>query len=155
MRVVLQRVSEASVQVDREVVGAIGRGWLVFLGVAPSDTIENARQLVEKIIGLRLFSDSDGKFNLSLGDVKGEALIVSQFTLYADCSKGRRPSFVDAAPPPHAEAIYTSFVQMFRDRGIPTRTGRFGADMNVQLVNQGPVTIVLELEASPGKVTSQ
>ena len=144
MRAVLQRVSRAKVTVDDEITGEIGKGILVLLGVGSGDTEAEARQLVEKIVNLRIFDDEDGKMNLSLADVEGELLVVSQFTLYGDAVKGRRPSFIDAARPEHAIPLYEKFVAMLRARRIPTETGEFGAAMQVDLVNDGPVTLWLE-----------
>jgi D-aminoacyl-tRNA deacylase len=144
MRAVVQRVSRARVVVDHEVVGEIGRGLLVLLGVAHSDNSEQARWLAEKIVGLRIFADEEGKMNRGLADVDGEALVVSQFTLYGDCQKGRRPSFVDAAPPEIAIPLYEEFLNAVRALGIRTASGRFGAMMQVELVNDGPVTLIVE-----------
>lgn len=144
MRVVLQRVSRAAVRVDGQTVGAIGRGFLVLAGFGPADTEPALAWMAEKVAGLRLFADADGKMNLPLGEVEGALLVISQFTLYGDASKGRRPSFVDAAPPAQAEALYERFVALLRERGLKVETGRFGAMMEVELVNDGPVTLVLE-----------
>ena len=143
MRVVCQRVREARVRVDHEVVGAIGRGWVILLGIGPEDTDQTAASLVDKVAGLRVFDDDAGKMNLAAADVAAEMLVVSQFTLYADTSRGRRPSFVGAAPPTQAEALVERFATLLRERGFKTETGRFGAMMDVELVNDGPVTIVL------------
>jgi D-tyrosyl-tRNA(Tyr) deacylase len=144
MRAVIQRVAQARVVVGEEVVGQIGRGLLVLLGVTHTDQPEHARWLADKVVGLRIFNDADGKMNLGLADVKGEMLIVSQFTLYGDCQKGRRPSFIDAAPPEIAIPLYEAFVNAVRAQGIPTATGRFGAMMQVELVNDGPVTLIVD-----------
>ena len=144
MRVVLQRVSRAAVRIDGQTVGEIGRGFVVLAGFAPADGEPALAWMADKIAGLRLFADADGKMNLPLGDVGGGVLVVSQFTLYGDASKGRRPSFVDAAPPAQAEALYDRFVAMLRERSLPVQTGRFGAMMEVELVNDGPVTLILE-----------
>lgn len=144
MRAVVQRVSRAQVTIDGAVAGAIERGLLILLGITASDTAEQARWLAEKIVGLRIFSDDEGKMNRDLGEAGGAALIVSQFTLYGDCRKGRRPSFVDAAPPPLAIPLYESFIQAVRALGVPVATGRFGADMQVELVNDGPVTLIID-----------
>ena len=144
MRAVLQRVRRARVVVGEEVVGAIERGLLVLLGVAPGDTPEGARWLAEKTAGLRIFADADDKMNLSVADVAGGLLVVSQFTLYGDAVKGRRPSFVDAARPEGAIPLYERFIELLRDRGLPVQTGEFGASMEVELVNDGPVTLWLE-----------
>jgi D-tyrosyl-tRNA(Tyr) deacylase len=144
MRAVLQRVSRASVTVDGAVIGQIGQGLLVLLGVAQTDTAEQARWLAEKIVGLRIFADAEDKMNRSVADVGGGVLVVSQFTLYGDCQKGRRPSFIDAAPPEIAIPLYEEFVNAVKAQGIPVATGRFGAMMQVELVNDGPVTVILE-----------
>jgi D-tyrosyl-tRNA(Tyr) deacylase len=144
MRAVVQRVHHARVVVDGETVGAIGPGLLVLLGVERSDTIERARWLADKILGLRVFNDADGKMNLDVAEVGGAVLVVSQFTLYGDCRKGRRPSFIDAAPPEIAIPLYEAFVDAVKALGIPTATGRFGAMMQVELVNDGPVTLIVD-----------
>ena len=144
MRAVLQRVRRARVVVGDEVVGAIERGLLVLLGVAPDDTPEAASKLADKIAGLRIFADAEDKMNLSVQDVGGSVLVVSQFTLYGDCRKGRRPSFVAAAPPEIAVPLYEGFVNALRALGVPVQTGRFGAMMQVELVNDGPVTLILD-----------
>ena len=144
MKAVLQRGSRASVAVEGETVASIGPGLLVLLGVAQGDSEADARKLARKAAELRIFADAQSKFNLSLLDVGGEALVVSQFTLLADCRRGRRPSFTDAAPPQEAAPLVESYAQALRDLGVPTRTGRFGAMMQVELVNDGPVTIVLD-----------
>lgn len=148
MRAVVQRVKEAEVTVDGEVVGRIGHGLVILLGVGHEDTPKEADRLAEKIANLRIFPDAEGKFNLSLLDVGGEALVVSQFTLYADTKKGRRPSFVDAAPPDAAEPLVAHFASSLADKGIKVKTGRFGALMDVALVNHGPVTIILDTAES-------
>jgi D-tyrosyl-tRNA(Tyr) deacylase len=144
MRVVLQRVSRARVLVDGEVVGAIDRGLLILLGVAVGDTAEDAHKLADKVVGLRIFPDAEGKMNLGLADVNGAVLVVSQFTLYGDCRKGRRPSFVEAAPPDLAIPMYEAFVAAVRANGVLAATGRFGAMMQVELVNEGPVTLIID-----------
>jgi D-tyrosyl-tRNA(Tyr) deacylase len=144
MRALLQRVSEAKVTVDGEIVGAIGRGVVVLVGVAHGDTEAEADWLARKIAGLRIFEDDEGKMNVGLLDVGGEALVVSQFTLYADASKGRRPSFVDAAPPEVAEPLVAYFAAALRQRRVPVQEGVFGAMMMVEIHNDGPVTIMLE-----------
>jgi D-tyrosyl-tRNA(Tyr) deacylase len=143
MRAVLQRVSHARVVIDGVVVGEIQRGLLVLLGVTQSDTVEQARWLAEKVVSLRIFNDADDKMNLGVADVGGGVLVVSQFTLYGDCRKGRRPSFIDAARPETAIPLYEAFVNAVRALGIPTATGRFGAMMQVELVNDGPVTLIV------------
>lgn len=144
MRAVVQRVSRASVTVDGKVVGAIDKGFLVLLGVGTGDTREDVSYLSGKIAGLRVFEDPDGKMNLALGDVGGAMLVVSQFTLYGDCRKGRRPSFVESAPPEVANELYEAFVADVRAAGIEVATGRFRAHMDVELVNDGPVTLMLD-----------
>jgi D-tyrosyl-tRNA(Tyr) deacylase len=144
MRAVLQRVRRARVTVGEEVVGEIGVGLLVLLGVARSDSNDDATWLAQKIVGLRLFADTDDKMNLSVADVSGSVLVVSQFTLHGDCRKGRRPSFVDAAPPETAIPLYEAFINGVKAEGIPVATGRFGAMMQVELVNDGPVTLILD-----------
>jgi D-aminoacyl-tRNA deacylase len=144
MRAVIQRVRRARVTVDGAVVGEIAAGWLVLLGVGPADTQKQADWLAEKVACLRAFPDADDKMNLSVQDVGGSVLVVSQFTLYGDCSKGRRPSFIGAAPPAVAEPLYEAFVTALKLLGVPVATGRFAADMQVELVNDGPVTFVLD-----------
>jgi D-tyrosyl-tRNA(Tyr) deacylase len=144
MRAVVQRVTRASVVVGTEVVGAIDRGLLVLLGVAPDDSPDDARWLADKIGGLRIFPDDADKMNRSVADVRGGVLVVSQFTLYGDCRKGRRPSFIGAAGPDIAVPRYEAFVDAVKALGIPTATGRFGAMMQVELVNDGPVTLILD-----------
>lgn len=144
MRVVLQRVSRAAVRVDGQSVGAIGRGFVVLVAFAPADGEAALAWMAEKIAGLRLFTDREGKMNLPLADVGGAVLVISQFTLYGDAAKGRRPSFTDAAPPEVAQVLYERFVELLRQRRVPVETGRFGAVMEVELVNDGPVTLVIE-----------
>jgi D-tyrosyl-tRNA(Tyr) deacylase len=144
MRVVLQRVSRAAVAVDGETVASIGRGLLVLVGVAPRDTEDQARRLARKCVEMRIFSDEAGRFNLSLLDVAGEALVVSQFTLLADARRGRRPNFTGAATPKTAEPLVEAFAAEIRNSGIQVQTGRFGAKMAVELVNDGPLTIVVD-----------
>ncbi|SRR5579885_2230230 len=144
MRAVLQRVTRARVTVSGEEIGAIERGLLVLLGVAPTDTPEEARWLADKVVGLRIFADAEGKMNLSVADVGGAVLVVSQFTLYGDCRKGRRPSFLGAAAPELAVPLYEEFVNAIKAHGVPTATGRFGAMMQVELVNDGPVTLLVD-----------
>lgn len=146
MRVVIQRVSSAAVQVDGAVVGAIGPGLLVLLGVAQADGRAQADALVDKIANLRIFEDDKGKFNRSLLETGGAMLVVSQFTLLADCRKGRRPSFTEAAPPEVADALYRYFAERVQALGIATATGVFGAKMAVSLINDGPVTIVMDVK---------
>lgn len=144
MKLVIQRVTEASVEVDGEIIGQIGKGFLVLIGVGKHDTKEIADQYVKKLLGLRIFEDEQGKTNLSLEDVNGELLLVSQFTLYANCKKGNRPSFIEAGEPQKAEALYEYMIQKTRETVPVVQTGRFGADMKVSLVNDGPFTIILE-----------
>lgn len=144
MRAVLQRVSEARVDVGGTTVGAIGQGVLVLLGVGQGDSAADARFLADKIAGLRIFEDAQGKMNLSVEDVGGSLLVVSQFTLYGDCRQGRRPGFSAAAPPEQANALYEQFVGMLRERGLTVATGVFQAEMAVSLVNDGPVTLLLD-----------
>ena len=144
MKVLLQRVARASVSVAGEAVGRIGRGLVVFVGVASGDTGKDAQYLVQKTVSLRIFSDEEGRFNLSALDIKGELLVVSQFTLLADTRKGRRPSFVEAAPPVQAEEIFERFVERARATGLRVETGRFQQYMQVEIHNDGPVTILLD-----------
>jgi len=147
VRVVLQRVKRADVRVEGRVTGKIGPGFLVLAGFSPTDTDASLAWMAEKILGLRVFADSEGKMNRDLAEVGGGVLVVSQFTLYGDASKGRRPSFIDAAPPNLAIPFYEKFVALLREKGagkIPVETGEFGAMMDVELVNDGPVTLILE-----------
>ncbi len=144
MRVLLQRVSRAEVRVDGRVTGTIGRGFLLLVGLTHADTEAQLAWMAEKVSGLRLFGDAEGKMNLALDDVGGAVLVVSQFTLYGDAQKGRRPSFIDAARPEQAIPLYERFVAMLRERGLHVETGEFGAMMDVELVNDGPVTLWLE-----------
>ena len=146
MKVLLQRVNGASVSVAGEVVGRVDRGLVVFVGVASGDTEKDVQYLVQKAVGLRIFADEAGKFNLSALDIKGELLVVSQFTLLADTRKGRRPSFVEAAPPEQAEALFEQFVEQARTTGLKVETGRFQQYMQVEIHNDGPVTILLDSE---------
>ncbi len=145
MRAVIQRVSHASVSVDGERISSIEQGLLILLGVGPEDTEEKAKAMTKKIAAMRIFRDAEDKMNLSVRDVGGEAIIVSQFTLYADCSRGNRPSFVNAAPPALAAPLVDRFVELLREQGVPTQTGVFGAYMQVELLNDGPVTIILDM----------
>ena len=144
MRAVIQRVSQASVVVAKETVGAIDQGLMVLLGVAQGDTSKDALYLAEKSASLRIFEDNDGKMNLSVEDINGSILVVSQFTLLGDCRKGRRPGFTDAAPPELADTLYKEYVDILRNRGITVATGIFRADMQVNLSNDGPITIMLD-----------
>lgn len=151
MRVVLQRVSRAKVTIAGEVVGEIGRGWLALIGVAPADADADAAWLAEKVANLRAFSDAAGKMNLGVLDVGGGVLVVSNFTLYGDCQKGRRPSFIGAARPELAEPLCRAFATGLRALGVPVAEGRFGADMLVELVNDGPVTLVVDTNPKAGE----
>lgn len=144
MRAVIQRVTEASVTVDNEILGKIGKGFVVLLGVADGDDDTDMKYIADKIIGLRVFEDENEKMNLSLQDINGELLVISQFTLCGDCRKGRRPSFDKACHPTLAKQLYDKACTYFADSGIKTETGRFGADMKVQLINDGPVTMLLD-----------
>lgn len=144
MRIVLQRVTSASVRVDGEIIGSIGTGFLLLFGAGHEDTEEDCRRLGDKISGLRIFSDENGKINLDLESVGGEILVVPQFTLYADCRKGNRPNFIQAAKPDEANRLYEYFVGYLRSKGKHVETGSFGADMKVELLNDGPFTVILE-----------
>jgi D-tyrosyl-tRNA(Tyr) deacylase len=144
MRVLLQRVSRAEVRVGERVSGRIGRGYLLLVGFTHADTEPTLAWMADKVIGLRLFADAEDKMNLSLSDVSGALLVVSQFTLYGDAAKGRRPSFIDAARPEAAVPLYERFIALLRGRGVQVETGEFGAMMDVELVNDGPVTLWLE-----------
>ncbi len=144
MRAVLTRVSSASVTIDSQVVGQIGRGFLILLGVGPEDTEKDCRYLAEKALGLRIFEDENGKMNLGLDAVGGQVLVVSQFTLYGNCRKGRRPSFTEAAGPELGNALYEKFLAICTELGYPPQHGQFGADMQVASVNDGPVTLILD-----------
>ena len=144
MKIVIQKVSRASVEVDGAIVGSIGKGFLVLLGITKTDSEKEADFLVEKVANIRIFEDENGKINLGLRDVGGSVLLVSQFTLYGDASKGRRPSFTNAASPELAIPLYEYFISSLKVNGIQTETGIFGAKMEVSLVNSGPVTIIIE-----------
>ena len=147
MRALLQRVKKASVTVEGKVIGSVGEGYLILLGVREGDTIAEAKFLAQKTAELRVFTDPEGKMNLSMMDVGGGALVVSQFTLYADCKKGRRPSFIDAMKPPMAEELYLDYVRFLKEAGVShVETGEFGADMLVSIDNDGPVTIMLDTD---------
>ncbi len=146
MRAIVQRVKHASVTVGGEVIGKIGQGFLVLVGVKCGDTEKNADFIIKKCCGLRVFEDSEEKMNLSLTDIGGSLLIVPNFTLYADCKKGFRPGFSDAAPPAEAERLYNYVVEGCKQSGIPVQTGSFGADMKVELLNDGPITLIIENE---------
>ena len=146
MRFVIQVVKEASVKVDRETIGQIGKGYVVLIGISDSDTEAVADKMIRKMTGLRIFADENGKTNLSLADVKGSLLLVSQFTLYANCKKGNRPSFIEAGAPDKAEALYEYIIRECRKTVQDVQTGRFGAEMAVGLVNDGPFTILLDSE---------
>lgn len=144
MKVVVQRVDHASVRIAGQVVGEVGRGLLILAAFAASDTEEVLRWMAEKLRGLRVFADSDGRMNLDVGEAGGGLLVVSQFTLYGDVSRGRRPSFVKAAPPDQARLLYEKFVELCSTHGVPVASGEFGGMMDVELVNSGPVTLVIE-----------
>ena len=150
MRAVLTRVKYASVTIDGQTVGKIGPGFLILLGVGPADTEKECRLLAEKALGLRVFEDENGKMNLGLEQVGGQVLVVSQFTLYGNCRKGRRPSFVEAAPPELGEAMYERFLELCGELGYPPQHGRFGADMKVESLNDGPVTLLLDTDQLQG-----
>jgi len=147
MRFIIQRVSHASVTIENKIHGEIETGFMVLIGVSNSDTKEIADKMIRKMIGLRIFSDENGKTNLSLADVNGSLLLISQFTLYADCKKGNRPSFVNAGAPDMASDMYDYIIEKCRDAGIPTQTGVFGAEMHVELLNEGPFTIILDSDS--------
>ena len=144
MKILIQRVSFAKVEVDGKIVGEIGAGVLVFVGITHTDTAIESAWLANKLVGLRIFEDAQGKINQSIIDQKGSALIISQFTLYAECNDGRRPSFTEAAPPEIAKPLYEKFVEDVKKSGVPIATGIFGAEMKVSLLNNGPVTLILE-----------
>ena len=146
MRAVLTRVTSASVAIDGETVGQIGKGFLILLGVGPEDTEKECRYLAEKCLGLRVFEDENGKMNLGLEAVGGQVLVVSQFTLYGNCRKGRRPSFTDAAGPELGNALYEKFLSICAELGYEPQHGQFGADMKVSSVNDGPVTLILDTD---------
>ena len=146
MRFVIQRVQEASVAVDSKIIGQIGKGFLVFIGVSNDDTEQVADKMIKKLLGLRIFEDENGKTNLSLASVNGELLLVSQFTLYADCKHGNRPSFTKAGTPDHANALYEYIINKCKESVSVVETGSFGADMKVSLLNDGPFTILLDSE---------
>lgn len=148
MRFVIQRVTEASVTIDGEISGKIGKGYLVLIGVADTDTKEIADKMIRKMIGLRIFEDEQGKTNLSLADVDGGLLLVSQFTLYANCKRGNRPSFIEAGKPDMANEMYEYIIEKCRESVDEVQTGEFGADMKVQLLNDGPFTILLDSDIS-------
>ena len=146
MRAILTRVKSASVAIGGEVVGKIGKGFLILLGVGPNDTEKECRYLAEKALGLRIFTDENDKMNLGLEAVDGQVLVVSQFTLYGNCRKGRRPSFTDAAGPQLGEQLYERFLSICEELGYPPQHGRFGADMQVESINDGPVTLILDTD---------
>ena len=146
MKAVLTRVKYASVAIDGETVGKIGQGFLILLGVGPQDTEKECRLLAEKALGLRIFEDENGKMNLGLEQIGGEVLVVSQFTLYGNCRKGRRPSFAEAAGPELGNALYEKFLSDCAELGYPPQHGRFGADMKVESLNDGPVTLILDTD---------
>lgn len=146
MKFVIQRVTNASVSVDGEIIGQIGKGFLVLIGISGQDNQEVADKMIKKLLGLRIFEDSQGKTNLSLADVSGELLLISQFTLYANCKKGNRPSFIEAGAPDMANKLYEYIISKCSEAGFKTEKGRFGADMKVSLLNDGPFTILLDSE---------
>ena len=146
MRAVLTRVKSASVTIDGQVVGNIGKGFLILLGVGPEDTEKHCRYLAEKALGLRVFEDENGKMNLGLEQVGGQVLVVSQFTLYGNCRKGRRPSFTEAADPEKGNALYEKFLSICQELGYQPQHGQFGADMKVESINDGPVTLILDTD---------
>ena len=146
MRAILTRVKSASVTIDGEIVGKIGKGFLILLGVGPEDTEKECRCLAEKALGLRVFTDENDKMNLGLEAVDGQVLVVSQFTLYGNCRKGRRPSFAEAAGPELGERLYEKFLEICTELGYPPQHGRFGADMQVESINDGPVTLILDTD---------
>lgn len=148
MRAVVQRVLDASVEVDGRIAGQIGPGLLILLGVRNGDTPREVQAVADKCLGLRIFEDQDGKMNRSVREVSGGVLVVSQFTLYGDCRRGRRPSFIDAAPPAVSEPLYRAFVGCIAESGLRTAQGVFGAQMKVRLLNDGPVTVIVEKDAS-------
>ena len=144
MKLVIQRVTHASVTVDNNVIGKIGKGYLVLIGVSDTDTKEIADKMLDKMIKLRIFEDENGKTNLSLADVGGELLLISQFTLYANCKKGNRPSFIEAGSPDHANALYEYIIEKCKERVDVVEQGEFGAEMKVELLNDGPFTVILD-----------
>lgn len=144
MRVVIQRVSEASVTIDSQITGQISKGFMILVGICPEDNLEDIHWLTQKIANLRVFGDEDGKMNLSITDIKGEILLISQFTLFASTKKGNRPSFIQSAKPEIAIPLYEQFINSLKETGIPIQTGTFGADMKVSLINDGPVTIIID-----------
>lgn len=146
MKLVVQRVTHASVTVDNNVIGKIGKGYMVLIGVSDTDTKEIADKMLDKMIKLRIFEDENGKTNLSLADVGGELLLISQFTLYANCKKGNRPSFIEAGSPDHANALYEYIIEKCKDRVDVVEQGEFGAEMKVELLNDGPFTVILDSE---------
>lgn len=146
MKLVIQRVTHASVTVDNNVIGKIGKGYMVLIGVSDTDTEEIADKMLDKMIKLRIFEDENGKTNLSLADVGGELLLISQFTLYANCKKGNRPSFIEAGSPDHANALYEYIIEKCKERVDVVEQGEFGAEMKVELLNDGPFTVILDSE---------
>lgn len=144
MRAVVQRVSKSSVAVDGKIIGSINKGLNVLIGISKDDTIEDLKYIKDKVVNLRIFEDEEDRMNLSLNDIKGEILIISQFTLYGDCRRGRRPNFMNSMGPKEAEELYKKFLEMMKETGLKIQCGEFGADMKVSIENDGPVTILLE-----------
>ena len=155
MKLVIQRVTHASVTVDNNVIGKIGKGYMVLIGVSDTDTKEIADKMLDKMIKLRIFEDENGKTNLSLADVGGELLLISQFTLYANCKKGNRPSFIDAGSPDHANALYEYIIEKCKERVDVVEQGEFGAEMKVELLNDGPFTVLLDSQQISGLKTEE
>lgn len=155
MKFVIQRVTEAKVDIDGRTAGSIGKGYVVLIGIAQTDTAEEADKYIKKMLGLRIFEDENGKTNLSLKDVGGSLLLISQFTLYADCRHGKRPGFTGAGKPDMAEPMYQYIIDSCREQGYPVETGHFGADMKVSLVNDGPFTIILDENVFAGKADNK
>lgn len=147
MKFVIQRVTEASVSVDDQIIGKIKKGYMVLIGIAEEDTVETADKMIRKMIGLRIFEDENGKTNLSLADVKGSLLLISQFTLYANCKKGNRPSFIEAGSPDKANALYEYIIKKCSESVSNVQRGSFGAEMKISLINDGPFTIILDSES--------
>ena len=145
MKAIIQRVNKAQVMIDNKIIGKISEGFVIFIGIAQDDSMSHVIKLADKILSLRVFNDINKKMNLSIHDIKGSLLIISQFTLYADCNKGNRPSFINAASPVHAKKIYNEFVNYMTQQKINVQLGKFGADMEVSLINAGPATFILDI----------